>query len=312
MYPVTPIYSNKSFNKNNLPSCMYMMKPYYSNVFTSEDQPVPKKLFEETDLDLNDPNTCKVLEDILSRQMLLLCRINELQRILSDSNEVQGSDQFAKLENLKPLTEKHEDICVHFDIEFPPLILLAVLKYLKKQLTTLLVNYHMHSSLINDNELLSNKKQKLAEKLAMINFEFSTVSDNTERGNQKMIITFIAKNNVEKKCSALFKASEPALVGELNILKNLHSLLGELDCQSVEFWQQLTQHDLQSDEVIVTHFSKYFVQLNENTFLFDNKQPTLLDVVLWSLANLSEYNCRALRSLLDPKWAKTIERLIHG
>lgn len=314
MYPVNSIYSNKSFDRNNLPSCMYMMKPYYSNVFTSEDfQPLPEKVFfEESDLDLNDPNTCKVLEDILSRQMLLLCRLNELQQMISDSNAVEESNhQLVKVENLKPLTEKHEDICVHFDIECPPLILLTVLKYLQKHSSNLLINYHLHSSLIDDkNELLLNKKKKLAEKLDMINFQFSDISDNTERGNRKLIITFIGKNSVEKKCSALFKSTEPALIGELNILENLLQLLGQFDSQSVEFWQQLSQSDLESDQVIVEQFSKYFIRLNENTFLFDNKQPTLMDVILWSLAN-SEVNSRALRSLLDPNWSKTIQLLIN-
>ncbi|OTF79898.1 hypothetical protein BLA29_005570 [Euroglyphus maynei] len=267
------------------------------------------------DLDLEkDPDACMALEDLLSRQMLLLCRLNDLERKLIDRNGIEIKQKKFQSKLVKQLTENYEDIVIHFDLNHPPTVLLTVLSFLIKDSPELfLINYHVHSSLLDDSsvEQFHMNQQNLFGKLERINFKFNTIQDNSDRMNRKIILTFIAKKlSIQQydQIEAIFKSNRPIIKGELNIIHHLYSMISATDSNECgELWKLLTSSkDLQSDQYCIEKLGRFFVGLGERQFLFNHPQPQLTDIIIWSLADRS----RALHSLMDAKWYKIIESML--
>ncbi|XP_027206196.1 uncharacterized protein LOC113799707 [Dermatophagoides pteronyssinus] len=334
MYALKPVYNSISpFDSNVLQTSMYPMKPYYSDImnnFANDQQQSSSSLMEIIDhssterlsipnnLDLEkDPDACMALEDLLSRQMLLLCRINDLERELIDVNDIQMKQEKFESKFIKKFTENFEDIVIHFDLDHPPTTLFKVLNFLIKDSPELfLINYHVHSSLLDDSMIkqFHMKQQNFDAKLKQINFHFNTVQDYSERMNRKIIITFIAKKLStpqqpdDNQMIAIFKSNQPIIKGELNILHHLYSLISANNSSDEQLWKLLLSSDanLQSDQFCIEKLGRFFVNLGQRQFLFEQKQPQLIDIIIWSLADQS----RALHSLMDAKWYKIIESIL--
>lgn len=325
MYAITPVYKSiHHFDSNVIQTSMYSMKPYYSGIMENDQQQLSSSSIDlpsgplpiPTDLDLEKDHDARMaLEDLLSRQMLLLCRLNDLERKLIDVNDIQIKQEKFVSKLLKPLTENYEDIVIHFDLDHPPTTLLTVLSFMIKDSPELfLINYHVHSSLHGCSSIIVKqfqmKQQDLNAKLEKINFRFNTLQDNSDRLKRKIIIKFIAKKFYDdnNQMEAIFKSNQPSIKGELNIIQHLCLMISANDSNECdELWKLLQPpNDLQSDRYCIEKLGRYFIGLGERRFLFNHPQPQLIDIIIWSLANRS----RALRSLMDAKWYKVIESML--
>ncbi|KAF7495066.1 hypothetical protein SSS_08941 [Sarcoptes scabiei] len=312
MYSLPNIYSQYPIDLNRIPSIMYAMDPYYESGMNSIDNHEKVQSESQIDLkpielnDVNDESLTPLLNDFLSRQMLLISRLNDLERTLLKSSLSQNSSNEFQVVGLRSIIEKHEDIVIQYDHTRPPSILFAMLKVLSKRISRkILINHHFHSSLSN---LSVSEKKKVLDQSISFGLEFSSSESKTERNQHELIFTFIARKMHGISCC--YKSNQPLIDNELKLIKKIWPLVCEDDAELEELWRVLIDSDLTSDKVCVESLGRFLINLDQKRFLMGRSNPNLLDVIIWSLANFSLHNVRTLKSLTDPWWSKSIESIV--
>lgn len=321
MYSLPKVLGDKVFDCGNLPVRMYGMKPYYEIVLNSasssgeeskiseSSNDLPPVLPLPTNLNPNDPNTLLTVNDILSRQMLLLCRLNEVDRVQNESKQTKPicwpsecRRQYCPPSNVK-------DIVIHFDPRQIPFTLLSALKVIKldKGLRSL-IRLHRHSTIVDDTNL-PYQLDLLQQKLDLLNFSFDNFGKS--RADFDLMITLVAKRlDDPNQCYAVFNTSQPVVYNQLFIVQDLtRILLPEQKWTAQQSLWHLMQPDLVgSEQNIIEFFAGYCVELSDKVYsLPKSSYPTMYDVVIWSLIHNGS---RCLDSLINFRWKKALNQFV--
>lgn len=309
------VLGDKPFDCRYLPTRMYQMKPYYEQTINTNTVDGNMELEEMLQilksLNVNDPNTLLAVNDVLSRQMLLLCRLNHVDRLCNEShylNNVLFSPE-ARKQFTSPKGVKN--IVVHFDIENIPFSLLCVLKVIKQDhgIRTL-IQLHQHStftSVPNHHYQLN----LLQQKLNILNFCFDDFD--RLRADVDLVITLVVKCLLEpKRCYGILKSNEPPVFDELFIIQDITKLLVTEKQWKIQepLWYLMHPKMFESDQNIIEFFAGYCVELSDQKFSIPNlPYPTIYDVLLWSLIQSGN---QCLNSLINFRFQKCLHKFIIG
>ena len=323
---------DKPFQSSYLPSCMYSVAPYYETTdststltTTTENNnnmasilPLP---LLPTDIDLNDVNIKSTLEDVLSRQMLLLCRLNQLeQQLLERQSSQQSGAATATLEPPKITATIDEDLVIQFSIDDVPYSLFALVAALRKGSTPVMANLHLHSSVVRQPAVISRVNALKSQLARILNFTFTSSGEYLTRSQFPLIVTFIVTSTATKTHpKAIFQAGKKLVEGEFNIARAVLQLFNADQAgQSEPIWSLLTNAStLASDKAIIEQLGSTIFNLSDTVFLLQQSSPSLLDVVLWSLT-VAEFQrptgtvATTLRGsqLLNSKWQSAIRQFV--
>ncbi|KAI2798642.1 hypothetical protein BLOT_010618 [Blomia tropicalis] len=302
---------------------MYAMNPYYvvdggqeqstsSAMNTSALTPLP---LLPTEIDLNDANIRNTLDDILSRQMLLLCRLNHMEQQLLNLQAPSTEDKCTV--QAKQLTvdsiEPKEAVAIHFTLDSIPYSTFALINVLCKRMPVL-TSLHVHSSVKGKQSVTRIDELKINLK-KQIGFQFNNTY--LYRSKFSLIVEFIVSNEIEKP-TAMFHATKQILNGELSISKQLVYMFGDddQDLQTFEsIWSSLIEaNELSSTNSIIESLRPLVFNLSDQHFLGDRSSPSLIDVVLWSFAVMQFQRAEGklastikCGSLLNEKWKQAVQ-----
>lgn len=299
MYSLAQVYGEKPFQSSYLPTCMYTLAPYYADeqpTGPSDSATLPTMAsilplpLLPTDIDVNDANIKNTLEDVLSRQMLLLCRLNQLeQQLLQQHAKVATvaktvaaalSVESPKIA-LTPGTV--EDIVIHFNLDAVPYSLFALITALRKNFPVL-TNLHLHSSVAGQPVILRRLTELKSRLARTLSFAFSASSEFLTRASYPLIVTFVVNSTVTGQPRATFQATQSLVQGELLIARSLLALLEPESVASQAIWSLLTNPSvLASDKAILKQLGPRVFNLSDHQYLLGSSQPSQLDIVLWSL-----------------------------
>lgn len=323
-----PLVYDKTFDTSYLPTCMYSVQPYYdqqtgdANKMSTEAIVLPTELPKFDGFNLEDEATKRALEDVLSRQMLLLCRINELeQRLVGAAINATIGQQRQQQQQVKVVDVSNNslelDLTVHFELERPPYVLFALLRLLGTgNGPKIMANLHVAGTLASQRHIdrrLAALRGSLAE---TIGFRFTTSEDYVSRSQFPIKVTFIAKASSSGLPYGLFGSQLKApVVGELSIVAKLLSLLGQPTNTPV--WRFLfdQQQLLTSDRECIGQLAPLVAQVTDDkSFAAGGETPSALDVVLWALATFSGQSpatpvAKSFKSLFGVPWAQAVQQL---
>lgn len=308
---------------------MYSVKPYYetnSNNGASENTSMASILplpLLPTDVNSCDVNIKSTLEDVLSRQMLLLCRLNQLeQQLLARQNNVKcnGVALESALEAPKIAVSIDEDLVIQFNIDAVPYSLFALITSLRKGNTPVMANLHLHSSVARQPAVISRVTALKNQLARILNFTFTSSNEYLTRSQFPLRVTFIVTSATTSQPKAIFQAGKKLVEGEFQIAQAVLQLLNADPAGSESIWSVLTNAaTLSSDKAVLEQLGPSIgaFNLSKSVFLLQQSSPSLLDVILWSLT-VMEFKrpggtvATALcgSQLLNSKWQSAIREFV--
>lgn len=348
MYELPHIYGNNDY-EIVLPKNMYQMKQIYDkNVIKdninrineqmsgkndsindsvkSETKLLNIEMFGNNDLALNG------LKDLLSRQQLLLTRIQYLQSIDEDITQTIGhqiNDNFveqkdnvlntcSETETVNKEMKRVEDIVIFSNVNQMPISVFAIINSMKSLGLKVMLNLHNHSSL-NTNTNDSHFDHLIAI-LDSIGFHFESNKVNSRLEND-LIVSIIFKDISESQM-IMSPLDLCPIIGEANILRFMASIAAKLKPELNYLYEGIDDLLILNsvnnfvDEIhrklfIETNDTNYISNLdsvlNDNNYL-TGKSPSIADLLLWS----SLYHKRS-ESKLSPnleEWFTRIKNFI--
>lgn len=276
-----------------------------------------------TDVNSFDVNIKSTLEDVLSRQMLLLCRLNQLEEQLLERQQnakCNGAALATVLEPPKVTVSSDEDLVIQFNIDDVPYSLFAVITSLRKGNLPVMANLHLHSSVARQPAVISRVTALKNQLARILNFTFTSSDGYLTRSQFPLRVTFIVTSTTITHPKAIFQAGKKLVEGEFQIARAILELLNADPAGSESIWSLLTNASaLSSDKAVLEQLGPSIgaFNLSDSVFLLQQSSPSLLDVTLWSLT-VVEFKRRTGTvattltgsQLLNSKWQSAIRKFI--
>lgn len=340
MYSLPQVYGDRPFDlQKYLPRCMYNTNPYYevnttnnnSESMESTTSILPLPLLP-TDIDLKDVNIKNTLEELFSRQMLILCRLNQLEQQLLEQSKVNSNifvaSNSARNSGLVKSTlsldvpQNLEDIVIHFSLNNVPFSLLTVISALRKHSVPVMVNLHVHSSVATQPRILARIGELRHRLQSVLGFSFTTSEQYLSRSQYQIIVTFIATSNTQQTNEpyAVLNGGKRVISGEWTLVREFIRLIAPAQDKlpgAQQLWTVLTNSkQLCQDKTVLENLGQLVFNLSDSQFLFGQSKPSLVDAALWSL-NVREF-ARGVpvsatfngSQLLNSKWHKSVHQFI--
>ncbi|XP_067129501.1 aminoacyl tRNA synthase complex-interacting multifunctional protein 2 [Centruroides vittatus] len=201
----------------NGPCGMYKLQPIYD--FKSEFIELPTNMYSLHNIYGRSPDSKHESNELLNlakQQENLLDKLRVLEMKLMEMNDEIDTDFGTVLEVSSKLTDfpiamsKYQDIVINANPNHPPLSVWILCRLLKKQ-SNILLNIHIHSSVIS-----------LPDHVKLLE------GDNSDdlRTNHQIVITLIWKETVGKDPEMMISPiMQAAIKGEINIARYLARLL---------------------------------------------------------------------------------------
>ena len=336
MYELPTVYG-KDFDKSLvLPKNMYQMPKIYDNSHHEDEVNrqmssllVDPNVFKDIDQNL----ALNPLKDLLSRQQLLLNRIQVLEKGLDSLDrpskgcpqKVNKTSQNKTLKTSSSIGCSEEvlnsikDVVIVSDGKQLPLSVFSIIKLMKSLGLKISIKFHFHSSLGFDNNSL---KTSLDQSLSSI--KLNQISDDSRvksRLDNDLILTFILKDISGIKM--ILSPNDIPIESEANILRFMARFAAKVRpelsylYEGIDDISKLTAVDNFVDEINAKVFvdpnkpTKYLSELDsllsKNRYLSGNS-PSIADLLLWSGLNQRTQSPKLSSHL--KKWFDSIKQLI--